>query len=278
MATPLDLVEAIKAKKMVKVTDIARTIEDFAPKSLQESYDNTGLQVGDPDMGVTAAILCLDITEDILDEAIQRHCNLVITHHPLIFRGLKEITGRTATERIVVNAIRHNIAIYSAHTNLDSAWDGVSHEMAHMLDMTDLSVLEPKTDDTSTGLGIIGNVRPTPKLEFLRKVKETFNVKALKYSAQSPQLVVKRVALCGGSGASLIETAINAGADAIITGDVKYHDFTAHGLDIIIADIGHYESELCASRIFSRIIRDRYPDFPLFFPDSETNPIGTIVS
>ena len=99
MATPLDLIEAIKAKKMVKVADIARTIEDFAPKSLQESYDNTGLQVGDSEMGVTAALLCLDITEEILDEAIQRQCNLVITHHPLIFKGLKELTGRTATFR-----------------------------------------------------------------------------------------------------------------------------------------------------------------------------------
>lgn len=261
---------------MVKVADIARTIEDFAPKSLQESYDNTGLQVGDPEMCVTAALLCLDITEEILDEAIQRQCNLVITHHPLIFKGLKELTGRTATERIVVKAILNNIAIYSAHTNLDSAWDGVSHEMAHMLDMDDLSVLEPREDNSSTGLGVIGNVRPTPKLEFLRKVKETFGVKAMKYSTQSPQLVVKRVALCGGSGASLIRNAVMSGADAIITGDVKYHDFTAFGLDIIIADIGHYESELCASRIFSRIIREKYPDFLLYFSETETNPIGII--
>ena len=147
MSTPLDIVEAIKAKKMVKVSDIARTIEEFAPKSLQESYDNTGLQVGNPDMQVTAALLCLDITEEILDEAIQRQCNLVITHHPLIFRGLKEITGRTAIERIVAKAIRHDVAIYSAHTNLDSAWDGVSHEMAHMLNMTCLLYTSPSPRD-----------------------------------------------------------------------------------------------------------------------------------
>lgn len=261
---------------MVKVSDIAAAIEEFAPKSLQESYDNTGLQVGDPQMGVTAALLCLDITEEILDEAIQRQCNLVITHHPLIFHGLKEITGRTAIERIVVKAIRNNIAIYSAHTNLDSAWEGVSHEMAHMLDIRDLQVLEPKDFEGNTGLGVIGNVKPTPKLEFLRKVKETFGVKALRFSEQSPQLVVKRVALCGGAGASLIGDAVKTGADAIITGDVKYHDFTAYGLDIIIADIGHYESELCACKIFSRIIRDKYPDCLLYFSEMETNPIGVM--
>lgn len=276
MASPLEIIEAIRAKKTVKVADIARVIEQFAPKSLQESYDNTGLQVGDPDMPVTAALLCLDITEEILDEAIQRQCNLVITHHPLIFGGLREITGRTAVQRIVAKAIRNNVAVYSAHTNLDSAWDGVSHEMAHMLDMTDLNVLSPKEGDGSAGLGVIGNVRPTPKLEFLRKVKDTFGVKALRYSTQSPHLVVKRVALCGGAGASLIGDALKAGADAIITGDVRYHDFTAYGLDIIIADIGHYESELCAARIFSRIIRGHYPDFLLYFSEMETNPIGIL--
>lgn len=285
MPTAIDIVESLKAKKSVKVGDIARVIEDFAPKSLQESYDNTGLQVGDPEMPVTAALLCLDVTEEILDEAMLRQCNLVISHHPLIFRGLKEITGRTATERMVIKAIRNNIAIYAAHTNLDSAWDGVSHEMAHMLSMRSIEVLEPKEcgtfdpisgEECRAGLGVIGTISPTPRLEFLRKVKETFGVKALRYSRQSPQLVVKRVALCGGAGASLIREAIARGADAIITGDVKYHDFSGFGLDIIIADIGHYESELCARNIFSRIIRDKYPDCLIYFAEEETNPIGVL--
>lgn len=276
MSGPLEILEAIKAKKTVTVGDIAALIEEFAPKSLQESYDNTGLQIGYPAMGVTAALLCLDVTEEILEEAIQRQCNLIITHHPLIFKGLKSITGRTPIERIAAQAIRSNIAIYSAHTNLDSAWEGVSHEMAHALDMTDLRVLEPKTEAADTGLGVIGNLRPTPKMEFLRKVKETFGVKAVKFSVQSPQIVIKRVALCGGAGASLIPLAIREKADAIITGDVKYHDFTAYGLDILIVDIGHYESELCARKIFSRIIREKYPDLILYFPDSEQNPIGVV--
>lgn len=276
MATPLDIVEALRARKMVKVKDIAEVIENFAPKHLQEGYDNTGLQVGDPEMGVTAALLCLDITEDILEEAIQRQCNMVICHHPLLFRGLKEITGRTAAERIVIKAIQSGVAIYAAHTNLDSAWDGVSHEMAHMLGLRNIRVLDRKDDDGLYGIGVTGDLVPTPRLEFLRKVKETFGVKGLRYSAQSPQLVVKQVAVCGGSGSFLIKEAIKAGADAIITGDVKYHDFTDHGLDIIIADIGHYEGELCARQIFSRIIRDRYPDFVTYFSETETNPIATM--
>lgn len=251
-------------------------IEDFAPKKLQESYDNVGLQVGDPEMDVTAILLCLDVTEDILREAIDRRCNMIVSHHPLLFSGLKEITGLTATERIVIKAIKENIAIYAAHTNLDSAWEGVSFEIAHSLDMKSLNVLDPKPENPMAGLGIIGDIKPVPKLEFLRKVKEVFNVKCLRYSAQSPQLVVKKVAVCGGAGASLLKEAVAAGADAFLTGDVKYHDFTTYGLDIIIADMGHYESELCTKKIFYRVIREKYPDCVVYFAESEANPIKTI--
>lgn len=258
---------------MPKLKEIAEAIEKFAPRELQEGYDNTGLQVGDPEMEVTAALLCLDITEEIFEEAKSRHCNLIITHHPLLFKGLKEITGKTATERIVIAAIRDNVAIYSAHTNLDSTWEGVSHEMARLLGLKNLEVLEPKTPDARAGLGVTGTIEPTPKIEFLRKIKEVFDVKCLRYSAQSPQLVVRKVALCGGAGASLIRDAIKADADIMVTGDVKYHDFTSFGLDIIIADIGHYESELCSRKILSRVIRDSFPDFPTYFSEKETNPI-----
>ncbi len=261
-------------EKKLKVKDIAAVIEEFAPKGLQESYDNAGLQVGDPDMEVSAALLCLDITEDVLKEALDRHCNLIVSHHPLLFKGLKEVTGKTATERIVIEAIRKDVAIYSAHTNLDSAWEGVSHEMAHILNLHNLTVLEPKESNPEVGLGVIGDIQPTPKLEFLRKLKEAFKVKSLRFSSQSPQLVVRKAAICGGSGASLIPAAIAAKADVIITGDVKYHDFTSYGLDIIIADIGHYESEICTKKIFSRIIREKYPDFVTYFAESETNPIN----
>ena len=268
---------------MLKVKDIAVAIEDFAPKRLQESYDNAGLQVGNPDMEVSAALLCLDVTEDVLDEAIKRRCNLIVTHHPLLFKGLKEVTGRTAAERIVIRAIKENVAIYSAHTNLDSAWDGVSHEIARLLGLHDVNVLEPKegtpaqplsaSGQGAVGLGVVGEIRPTPSLEFLRRVKDLFKVRSLRYSGQSPKLVVRRVAVCGGSGASLIKAAIAAKADVIVTGDVKYHDFTTYGLDIIIADIGHYESEVCTRDILSRIIRERYPDFPTYFAESDSNPV-----
>ena len=258
---------------MVKVKDIASVIEDFAPKNLQESYDNAGLQVGDPDAQVSAVLFCLDVTEDILKEAKERECNLVISHHPLIFRGIKQLTGADATQRLVIGALKENIAVYSAHTNLDSAWDGVSHEIARKLDVKNLQVLEPQPQNPMAGLGVVGDIKPVPKIEFLRKIKETFNVGALRYSAQTSSVVIRRVAVCGGAGASLISTAVNAGADILVTGDVKYHDFTSYGSEIIIADIGHYESELCSREILARIVRERFPDLPTYLSDSETNPI-----
>lgn len=260
---------------MPTVRDIACAIEAFAPRSLQESYDNSGLQAGEPDMEVKAALICLDVTEDIMDEAVRRGCNLVISHHPLLFKGLKEITGSTACQRIVMRAIKNDIAIYSAHTNLDSAWEGVSHEMAHSLGLEDLQVLSPGHDGPMTGLGLVGKLsRPMPAMEFLRKVKEAFHVKCLRYSSRTPKVVVRTVAVCGGSGAGLIREAIDSGADVYVTGDLKYHDFTDYGLDLLLADIGHFESELCSEKIFSRIIREKFPNFVTYFAESGKNPVG----
>lgn len=260
--------------KDIKVQDICAAIETFAPKRFQEDYDNAGLQVGNPKQTVTGVLLCLDVTEDVVREAMKRQCNMIVSHHPLLFRGLKEVTGATASQRIVIEAILNGIAIYSAHTNLDSAWEGVSYEMAHMLGLTDITPLAPREDDPRAGLGVIADIRPVPAIQFLRKVKETFAVKCMRFSAQSPQLVIRRVAACSGSGASFIRTAIAEKADVIVTADVKYHDFADYGPLILIADIGHYESEICTKKIFSRIIREKFLDCVTYFAESDRNPVG----
>lgn len=260
----------------IKVKDIAKTIEDFAPLALQESYDNAGLQIGDPEMAVNAVLVCLDLTEDILREALSRKCNLIVTHHPLIFKGLKHISGATPIERIVEQTLRHRVAVYSAHTNLDSAVDGVSTEMAHIIGMRNLRPLDPTAPGAATGLGTVGDIDPTPTLEFLRKLKEKFEVRGLRYSLESPQIVVHRVAVCGGAGASLIPSAVKAGADVMVTGDLKYHDYTTYGHRIVLADPGHYESELCTMRIFSKVIREAYPECVVYFSEEEHNPIGML--
>lgn len=259
---------------MPKVKEIAAAIEEFAPRDLQESYDNAGLQVGDADMEVTAAMLCLDVTEDVMAEAKRRGCNMVISHHPLLFSSLKRVTGATPVERIVADAIRSGMAIYAAHTNLDSACQGVSYEIASSLGLREIRVLDAKEGNPCVGLGVIGNVSATPVLEFLRKTKEAFKVRDLRYGGPSRLLVVKRVAICGGAGASLIREAIAKGADTFLTGDLKYHDFTTYAPEILLADIGHFESELCTKKIFSRIIREKFPNFVAYFSESEKNPIN----
>lgn len=261
---------------MITVQDIANTIEEFAPKSIQEDYDNSGLQIGNPSMIVNAALICLDVTDEIIEEAIEKNCNLIITHHPLLFNGLKDITGRNTTQRIVIKAIKNNIAIYSAHTNLDSTYNGVSYEIANSLKLRDITVLEPKDSTGKIGLGVVGNIQAMPTLEFLRLLKETFNIKSLRYSARSNRLVIRRVAICGGAGASLIKEAIKTNADIYVTGDIKYHDFTGFSEEILIADIGHYESELCTKKIFSRIISKKFANFVTYLSETEKNPINYI--
>lgn len=256
---------------------MAEAIEASAPLGYQESYDNAGLQVGSPDMEVSGVMLCLDVTEDVIDEARACGCNMVVSHHPLIFKGLKSLTGKGPVEKAVIKALTEGVAVYSAHTNLDSAPGGVSFEMATLLGLSDCRPLSPLPGNPEAGLGVTGCVKPTPKLEFLRQVKEKFGVKALRYSAQSRTLVVKRVAICGGSGASLIPAAIAAGAEVMITGDVKYHDFTSFSQDLLIADIGHFEGELCAEKILWRIIKEKFPALTVYFPRKEENPVATLL-
>ena len=250
---------------MPTVRDIATAIEAKAPLSLQESYDNSGLQAGTYDTPVDTVLVCLTVTEDIVEEARRRGCDMIVSHHPLLFSGLKRISDATATERIVTAAIRAGIAIYSSHTCLDAAAEGINTDIAHALGMTD------------TGLGAIGSMpAPVPTVEFLRLVKETFGVKALRYSGTTPKIVIRRVALCGGSGSDFIRDAIAAGADAYVTGDLKYHHFDGFGPEILLADFGHYESEYCARKILRRILQDAFPDLAVLTADTETNPVKTL--
>ncbi len=361
----------------VTVDDIIGILEDFAPLHLQEDYDNAGLQIGDRTREIESAMVCLDVTRQIVHEAKERGCKLIISHHPLLFKGLKSITGRNETESIVIEAIKNDIAIYSAHTNLDSAWNGVSHIIASKLGVQNLRVLQPQpcemlklcvfvpldysesvkralfaagagklgnydccsysisgkgsyrslenanpfigeigklhtedeerievlvptnkksrvvkslieahpyeepafdlvkleNDSKYTGLGVVGDINPMPVSDFLEKLKNTFHVGAVRYSTPINSNIEK-VAICGGSGASLIPDAIRSRADIYISGDIKYHDYTTWGNDILIADIGHYESEQCTKDIFCNVIRKKLPNFALYYPDKEKNPIN----
>ena len=258
----------------MKIVEVTRLIEEFAPLSLQESWDNAGLQVGNPQAEATGALLCLDVTEAILDEAVKKGLNLIITHHPLLFRGLKSITGNSHIERIVIKAIKNDIAIYSAHTNMDSAWGGVSHLIAKKIGLEDVEVLSPQSEGAVTGLGVVGNLpQEEGVLSFLGRVKEIFGVGAVRYSG-NVEKPIRRVAICGGAGSEFVKEAVACGADVLITGDVKYHEFMSDNEKILLADIGHYESEYFTKEIFSEIITKKIPNFAVHYAELEKNPIN----
>ena len=268
----------------MKAKEIFDAIEDVAPLRYQEDYDNAGIQVGDSDVEVSGVLLCTDVTPEVLAEAIERKFNVVISHHPLIFHGLKKIAGRTEVERMVATAIKHDITVYSAHTNMDNTpMVGVSFKMAEKLGLTDLEVLDSHNNSccecpitNKYGSGVIGIIiSPISATELMERVREAFGVKAIRYSGNG-DTIVKRVALCGGAGSFLTGKAIEAGADIFITGDMKYHDFMGHEQEIVLVDMGHYESEQFTKEIFYDIIQKKSPNFAVAFAQNERNPINYI--
>lgn len=268
---------------IMKIKEIVSALEQFAPLPLQDDFDNAGLQIGLTEAEAAGALLCLDVTEAVLDEAIALGFNLVISHHPLIFKGYKSITGRDYVERCILKAIKNDIVIYSAHTNLDNAWGGVNHKIAEKIGLKNLTVLEPKEENIihpvtlqpveQVGAGIVGELEETEtELEFLKRIKKTFEVGCLRHNKLTGR-EIQKVALCGGSGAFLIPQAIRAGADVFITGEIKYHEYFGREGEILLAEIGHYESEQYTKEIFYSIIRDVFPNLELQMSKINTNPI-----
>lgn len=363
--------------KRMKIKDILNALERFAPLPLQDGFDNSGLQIGLTEVEATGALLCLDVTEEIIDEAIQKGCNLIIAHHPLLFKGCKSITGKDYVERCVMKAIKNDIAIYAAHTNLDNATGGVNFKIAEKLGLINPQILSPKSDLlyklvtfvpqaqaeevrqtlfqagcghigeydscsyniqgegtfraldgaqpfcgevgtlhtepevrietifpsfkksavvralvqahpyeepafdiyplanswSQVGAGVIASLpEPIDEKEFLLKVKNIFQVGSVKHSKLRGK-PIQKVALCGGSGAFLLQQAIGAGADIFISAEIKYHDYFGNDDLILMADIGHYESEQYTKELFYSIIKDKFPTFALHFTEVNTNPI-----
>lgn len=363
---------------MEKLSNIIEALERWAPPSLQETYDNSGLIIGHGDMTVTGALICLDSTEQIIDEAIANQCNLVIAHHPIIFSGLKKLNGKNYIERTIIKAIKNDIAIYAIHTNLDNIASGVNRKIAEKLGLTKLRILSPKngilrqlvtycpnkdaesvrTALFAAGAGAIGNydecsfsnegsgtfrgnedsnpvigqknirhTEPETRIEVVLESWKTGEVmKALRkahpyeeiaYSIhsidnqyknigsgmigeldqpESPKdfLVrlksamqagcvrhtrfigesVKRIAVCGGSGSFLLQDAIRAGADVFVSADFKYHQFFDSDDRILVADIGHFESEQFTKDLIYDYLNGKFTTFALRLSRLNTNPIN----
>lgn len=261
----------------MKIKDITDVIERFAPLAYQESYDNAGLIVGRPDDEVRQALLAVDVTDEVLDEAEREGCDLVITHHPIVFHPLKRFNSADMVQRCVERAIRRGIALYACHTNLDSAPGGMSWRLAALLGIGELSVLQPSEGDPRAGFGVVGELpEPLPTVEFMRRIQQRLGVKVVRHSDLVSEQV-RRIALCTGAGASLMADARRAGADLYVTADLKYNDFMFPDGEFVVADIGHFESEYCAIELLFEVLSKNLITFAVRKSGCSRNPVNYFV-
>jgi dinuclear metal center YbgI/SA1388 family protein len=359
------------------IRTIIAELASFAPLSLQESYDNAGLITGNPEWSCSGVLCSLDATEEVILEAVKKGCNLVVAHHPIVFRGLKKINGKNYVEKTIIAAIKNDIAIYACHTNLDNVAKGVNKKMADKLGLLHTKILLPKEDqllklityvptaeleavrnalflagagtiglyheasfgvegigtfkgmeganpvigtvgertkveetklevlvpaflkeqvhralieshpyeevaynwlsllniDTAIGSGMIGELpEPMEEKAFLQQLSTTFSLQVIKHTPLLNQRV-SRVALCGGAGGFLLDHALAAGAQFFITSDMKYHEFFDANLRMVVADIGHWESEQFTPELIMEVLQSKFPTFAVLKSGILTNPV-----
>ncbi len=364
----------------IKIKDVTRYLEEWAPLSYQESYDNSGLLTGDPSEEVRGILVTLDCTEEVVEEAMQSGCNLIVAHHPILFKGLRKLTGTGYVERTIIKAVKHDICIYAIHTNLDNVHTGVNQKICEKIGLKNLKVLAPKldtlnklvtfiprenanevtsalyeagagqvgdykncsfqlqgigtflpTDSTNphigrrneqtnveearvemifpahlkrqildslkkahpyeevayyifpllnenqhVGSGMIGDLETSQEpLKFLQSLKNKMNLDIIRHTALLPKNIQK-IAVCGGAGSFLLPNAIQAEADLFITADVKYHQFFDADKKLVIADIGHYESEVFTKELLMDVLMKKFHTFAIIFSKTRTNPISYI--
>jgi len=256
--------------------EVAAVLEDWAPLSIQESWDNAGFCIGLPQTEVKGVLLCLDVTPAVIDEALSLGANMIISHHPLIFQGLKQICGQNELALMVAKAIQHNLVLYAAHTNADKVFSGVSGQMADVLGLIEQEIHQPEDQPeliSSVGLGIIGNLpEPEESRSFLLRVKQCFKLSCLRTGPLHTSLI-RRVAVCGGSGTPLIAQAQKRGADIFLSGDISYHHFFPGDGHTIIADMGHYESEIGIINRFVQVLSEKNLTFAVYTTQCCANPV-----
>lgn len=251
---------------MTKVKDIVSAIEAVAPLKLQEDYDNAGYQVGNPEAEVTRVLTCLDITEKTVEEAIEFGAELIVSHHPLLFRPIRRITPADYISRTIIKAIQAGITLYSAHTNLDNAFGGVNYRIAECLGLSNVKPLAELPSDKTEGIanaemcgsGIIGTLAEAITCEeFAQKVRDTFHSDFVRTNGRT-DCKIRKVAVCGGSGADFIRDAERKKADAYLTGEIGYHRFFGHD-GILLVEAGHFETERYTRDLLKDIISNACP-------------------
>ncbi len=275
----------------MKIKQVLEALERFAPLPLQESWDNAGLQIGLTEAEVSGALLCLDVTEAVVDEAIRRGCNLIVSHHPLLFRGLKQVADLNDVQRTVRRAIKEDICVVSMHTNLDNAQDGVNFKIAEKLTPPPAPPRKergetpppapPRKERGVVGMGdeqkpgqwvMLTLEAPMESRTFVEYVKDRMEAQC----AMCNELLhrpIQKVAICGGAGDFLLDDVIAAGADAFVTGEMHYHQYFGHEQEIQICVIGHYESEHFTTEVLRDVIERECPGVRCCIAETNTNPI-----
>ncbi|MFI3323178.1 MAG: Nif3-like dinuclear metal center hexameric protein [Rikenellaceae bacterium] len=259
---------------MVTVKEVTSLLEEFAPLAYQAPYDNAGLIVGRPENLVSGVLLAVDVTEEVIAEAIEVGANLIVTHHPIVFHPLKRFNSKNFVERCVETAIRSDIALYACHTNLDSTPEGMSWRLAKILGVTPLEIMESTCSVENVGFGVVGTLsEPMPLGDYLEMVAWRLGISAMRHSRADMGRKISRVALCTGSGGSLIGVAKECGAELYITGDLKYNDFMEGSDELAIVDIGHFESEYCAIDLLFDILSKKMFNFAVRKSEASCNPV-----
>lgn len=261
----------------IKLKEIIDFLESHAPLHYQEAYDNSGLIIGDMESEISGALICLDVTDAVLQEAVDAGYNLIISHHPMIFGGIKSLISANYTQRLVRSAILMQMNIYSIHTNLDNLVnEGVNARIGQQLLLVHARPLRVgihSKEEPAKGIGLIGELpRAMQSAEFLSFLKDRMQTDCVRYTLPVRE-PIQTVSLCGGSGSFLLADAIAAGADVFISGDFKYHDFFDGPGKIMIADIGHYESEQFTIDLLYDLISVKFSNFAVRKTSMDTNPI-----
>ena len=258
----------------MKISDIIQHLETIAPTVYQEDYDNSGLIAGNVGAECSGILISLDCTQELIREAVSKKCNLVISHHPLIFRPVPRISPDDATGRTLIAAIRSDITLYAIHTNLDNMISGVNKSIADKIGLKNCKILLPKENIVGVGSGLIGNLpEPISENQFLARLKDSFRIPVIRHNPLRGN-PVSRVALCGGAGSFLISKALQAGADFFVSADIRYHEFFSGEGKMTIADIGHYESEQFTVDLLIDVILEKFPNFAVLKSGTVTNPVN----
>lgn len=258
----------------MKIRDITDYLESVAPLHYQEIYDNAGLIVGHHHTEVTGVLVSLDTTEHVIDEAIELGCNLVVSHHPIIFKGIKRLNGYHYIERAILKAVKNDVAVYAIHTNLDNVLrNGVNEKIAQKIGLQELCIL--RTRDVETiGSGMVGRLpEPLDFPAFSDLLVSRLELPGLKHTKVVHEKIEK-VALCGGSGRFLLEDAIATGAQAYVSADFKYHEYFEANDQIIVFDVGHFESEKFTIELLHHLITGKFSTFAAYCTKVNTNPLN----